>query len=185
MTLVELIWCDFHDRNHEISTMTRRKFLNQKKSKIYPHILIFGQDILIHSRKQLVFWRVPLSIRACPYWAHVSGSPNCHQIQSVLCTGGLVLFHRSVSLLGTFLFVNENTLETLPSELKVKSVEEINAQSVTKTGEIFALSICDASGVKFTILSTFLLILSSFCAKIGLILNKPYLFKVHHSFRIH
>ena len=36
MTLVELIWCDFHDRNHEISTMTRRKFLNQKKIKDLP-----------------------------------------------------------------------------------------------------------------------------------------------------
>jgi len=79
-----------------------RKFLNQKKnSKIYPHILIFGQDILIHSRKQLVFWRVPLSIRACPYWAHVSGSPNCHEIQSVLCAGGSSTFF-TVSLLGTF-----------------------------------------------------------------------------------
>ena len=145
-----------------------RKFLNQKKnSKIYPHILIFGQDILIHSRKQLVFWRVPLSIRACPYWAHVSGSPNCHQIQSVLCTGGSSTFF-TVSLLGTFLFVNENTLETLPSKLKVKSVEEINAQSVTKTGEIFALSICDASGVKFTILSTFFSFLAHFVLKSGL-----------------
>ena len=86
--------------------------------------------------------------------------------------GGLVLFHRSVSLLGTFLFVNENTLETLPSELKVKSVEEINAQSVTKTGEIFALSICDASGVKFTHFKHIFAHFSSFHAKIRLILNR-------------
>ena len=127
--------------------MTRRKFLNQKKIKDLP---IFGQDILIHSRKQLVFWRVPLSIRACPYWAHVSGSPNCHQIQSVLCNGGSSTISPECIIIRDFLFVNENTLETLPSELKVKSVEEISAQSVTKTGEIFALSICDASGVKFT-----------------------------------